>query len=131
VRTHRGVVLAMGPPARTSGGVEVEPGFAPGDVIQFHFEHHQETATNMWTDGKPATWLPQSSVDAVWEAERDTLRSGVDMATGTDYSVHVLTKDGHVLSVERVGGEVELTSDDVAVREGWDGPDPEDEEAAS
>jgi co-chaperonin GroES (HSP10) len=75
VRTHRGVVLAMGPPARTAGGVEVEPGFAPGDVVQFHFEHHQETATNMWTDGEPATWIPQSSVDGVWESERDTLRS--------------------------------------------------------
>jgi len=209
VRTHRGVVLAMGPPARTVRGVEVEPGFAPGDTIQFHFSHHQETATNMWTDGKPATWIPQSSVDAVWDAEgRPWWADHVDpqescgceavpvcpaceeahdpaarcTAPVKGTVVRMLTEaDAMTMAIataracmtealeaqptrrvteggpddpfvriedEIVDGklcrtitprayaphiecELHLSSDDVAVREGWDGPDPEDEEAAS
>jgi hypothetical protein len=74
VKTHRGVVLALGEPARTpvtwdgKGGHEVPFGFAVGDVVQYHFEHHQEAWTMTWpADGKPATWLAQHNVDAVLE----------------------------------------------------------------
>lgn len=66
-KTHRGIVLGMGPPARTPTGHEVEPGFQIGDTIQFHFTSHQEAATHAWVDGKPATWIPQQNVDGVFE----------------------------------------------------------------
>lgn len=68
VRTHRGRVLALGPPARLGGsGVEVPHGFGVGDLVQFHFTHHQDAATRPWPlDGKPATWVPQENVDGVW-----------------------------------------------------------------
>jgi co-chaperonin GroES (HSP10) len=67
VHTHTGKVLAMGPPARTARGAEVVHGFAVGDVVQFHFTHLEELARNTWEDGKPALWIPQENVDAVWE----------------------------------------------------------------
>ena len=75
VKTHQGVVLAMGAPARTPmsvdgerwiGGVEIPHGFEVGDVVQYHFEHHQEAWTMAWEDGSPATWLAQKNVDGVW-----------------------------------------------------------------
>ena len=73
-RTHRGIVLALGEPARTpvrwdgTGGAEIPFGFRVGDIVQYHFEHHQDAWTQPWPDdGKPATWLAQSNVDAVWE----------------------------------------------------------------
>ena len=69
VRTHRGRVLAMGPPSRLvdlPDAPEVPWGFGVGDVIQYHFEHHQEAWTCPWPDdGLPATWLPQAFVDGV------------------------------------------------------------------
>jgi hypothetical protein len=77
MKTHRGVVLAMGEPARNPrvfdgekwvGGVEVEYGFEVGAIVQYHFTHHQEAWTMPWPlDGKPATWLPQINIDAVIE----------------------------------------------------------------
>ena len=74
VRTHTGRVLAMGPPARTAGGVEVAPGFSVGDLIQWHFTSNEANATRVWEDGEPAVWVPQVNVDGVW-FEGDTLRS--------------------------------------------------------
>jgi co-chaperonin GroES (HSP10) len=69
VKTHCGVVIAMGPPARTrKGRAEVPHGFRVGDVVQYHFEHHQETWTMPWPlDGKKVTWLAQHNVDGVVE----------------------------------------------------------------
>ena len=67
VHTHTGRVLAMGPPARTPTGAEVAPGFQPGDLVQYHFTHNQENATNTWEDGALAHWIPQENVDGVWE----------------------------------------------------------------
>lgn len=66
VKTHIGRVLALGPPARTSKGVEVPYGFEVGDVVQFHFEHNESLCTNTWEDGKPAVWIPQQDIDGVW-----------------------------------------------------------------
>ena len=73
-RTHRGIVLGMGPPALTpvtwngKGGHPVDHGFKVGDVVQYHFNTHQEAWTMPWPpDGLPATWLPQESIDGVWE----------------------------------------------------------------
>lgn len=68
VRTHTGRVLALGPPARTTAGVEVPHGYRVGDLIQYHFDHLEQLLTNPWPeDGLPATWLPQVAIDGVWE----------------------------------------------------------------
>jgi hypothetical protein len=72
VKTHRGVVLGMGPPARLTehpSSPEVPHGFEVGDVVQYHFAAvgTQAARTRAWTDGEPATWLCQPEIDAVWE----------------------------------------------------------------
>lgn len=88
VRTHVGRVLAMGPAALSASRAdarEVEPGFVVGDVVQYHFTHLEELATNFW-DGKRAHWIPQENVDAViidsayheTETETETPHSEID-----------------------------------------------------
>jgi hypothetical protein len=72
VRTHRGVVLGLGPPARLTespSSPEVPHGFEVGDLVQYHFGAvgTQEARTRAWTDGQPATWLTQAEIDGVWE----------------------------------------------------------------
>ena len=72
VRTHRGVVLGLGPPSRLTehpDSPEVPYGFGVGDVVQFHFAvmGTQEARTRAWVDGKPATWMTQAEIDGVWE----------------------------------------------------------------
>ena len=67
VKTHRGLVLGLGPP-RLRGGVEVPYDFEVGDTVLYHFTHHREGWTHPWPeDGLPATWVPAYSVDAVLE----------------------------------------------------------------
>jgi co-chaperonin GroES (HSP10) len=66
-KTHRGIVLAKGPPALTRKGHEVPHGFEIGDVVQFHYVHLKELSINEWIDGKPANWMPQNCIDAVIE----------------------------------------------------------------
>jgi hypothetical protein len=70
-KTHTGRVLTMGPPARlhlkSASAPEVPYGFEVGALVQFHYEHHQEAHTRTWVDGEPATWVPQSCIDGVWE----------------------------------------------------------------
>lgn len=64
--SHVGIVLAMGPPARTARGVEVTPGFAVGDRVVFHWGHLERAWTRPWPeDGLDACWIPQEFVDAV------------------------------------------------------------------
>ena len=69
-KTHRGRVLAMGAPARLvdlPGSPLVPFLFDVGDVVQYHFAHHQEAWTMPWPlDGKPCTWLAQANIDGVW-----------------------------------------------------------------
>jgi co-chaperonin GroES (HSP10) len=62
---HRGTVLAMGEPALTPTGAEVDPGFQVGDSVVFHFSHNEKQWTRPWTDGELAVWCPQWCVDAV------------------------------------------------------------------
>lgn len=64
-RIHRGTVLALGAPARTSRGVEVPFGFGVGDVVLYSFVHNEAAFTCPWTDGGKATWVPQFCVSAV------------------------------------------------------------------
>jgi hypothetical protein len=73
VKTHRGVVLGLGPPARLTehpASPEVPHGFVVGDVVQYHFAAvgTQASRTRGWVDGKPATWLHQGEIDGVWES---------------------------------------------------------------
>ena len=59
VKTHRGVVVAVGP--------DVDALVEVGSVVQYHFEHHKSGWTRPWpVDGIDATWLPARCVDAVW-----------------------------------------------------------------
>jgi hypothetical protein len=58
----------MGAPARTKGGAEVAPGFGIGDVVQYHFTHLEEAATNTY-EGEKAVWIPQENIDGVWDPE--------------------------------------------------------------
>lgn len=74
VRTHTGRVLALGPPARTAGGVEVPHEYKVGDLVEFFFTHLEVMATNEW-EGQKATWVPQSNISGVWE-ESDAGKEG-------------------------------------------------------
>ena len=81
VRTHKGRVLEMGPPmlrcvVNKTGGctldgcthdVEVPHHFKKGDVVVYHFTHHQDAHTRNWVDDEPASWVPQYNIDAVIE----------------------------------------------------------------
>lgn len=71
VRTHRGIVLAVGD--GTYYGKHVIPmPVRVGDVVQYHWESHEESATIVWPeDGKRAVIVPQWCVDAVIELEAE------------------------------------------------------------
>ncbi len=65
VKTHRGRVLGVGPPA-VEKGVEQPHGFSVGDLVQFHYVHNLDAHTRIWPDdGETAFWIPQGCVDAV------------------------------------------------------------------
>ena len=74
VKTHRGIVLAIGQPALQGFWVRgrfvqqpVPWGFHVGDIVQYHFVHNKEGFTMRWPeDGELATWIPQACVDGVW-----------------------------------------------------------------
>ena len=78
VQIHRGRVIAMGAPALncktddrgrctsiTCRHVEVPHGFKTGDEVIYVFVHHREAWTRNWTDGKLATWVPQSAIQGI------------------------------------------------------------------
>jgi co-chaperonin GroES (HSP10) len=83
-RSHRGIVLAVGPPARTRKGVEVPLGFGPGDVVHFVFDSApaygdasrlgvggatEKARRGVWPkDGLPCTWVAQEEIVAVEES---------------------------------------------------------------
>jgi hypothetical protein len=71
VKTHRGVVLGLGPPAFLDAGAASSPvvpwDCSVGDVVQYHYVHNHEAHTRPWTDGELATWVPQMCVDGVIE----------------------------------------------------------------
>jgi co-chaperonin GroES (HSP10) len=65
-KTHRGVVLALGPPSLVKGR-EVPWGFSVGDTVLYHWEHNEKGSTADWGDVKDAKWLMQREVDGVVE----------------------------------------------------------------
>jgi co-chaperonin GroES (HSP10) len=66
--THRGIVLALGPPALTPLGAEVPYEYDVGAVVQFHFAGTEKGRIAPWTDGEPALWMAWFEIDAVIEA---------------------------------------------------------------
>jgi hypothetical protein len=77
-KTHRGRVLAIGPPALLHGfetvdGVkaprdwEVPHLFEVGDIVQFHFEGTEKGRTTVWSDGESCLCMAQREIDAVIE----------------------------------------------------------------
>ena len=87
-RTHRGVVVAMGPPVLTSQGHETPHGFEVGDVVQFHYESTERGSRITWPDGSTCVVRAQREIDAVIEpgelvqAQGDTTRPW--LAAGAD-----------------------------------------------
>jgi co-chaperonin GroES (HSP10) len=66
-RTHRGTVLAVGPGTFTRKGVVVEAGVSVGDVVQYHFEAHEEGRTFSWGEWDRVLCLAQREIDAIVE----------------------------------------------------------------
>lgn len=78
--SHRGTVLAMGPPARTQKHeVLVEPGFSVGDEVVYVFGRSgtEESRTSKLPDGTTCVWVSQEEVIAVIEKQYVI---GVDLA---------------------------------------------------
>ena len=62
-----GDVLAVGAPALTITGAEVESGFKVGDRVVFVWQHNESYFTRPWTDGMPAAWVAVDHILAVIE----------------------------------------------------------------
>jgi len=64
--SHRGIVLAKGPPALKYGH-EVPHLFEVGDEVVFVFGSQgvEEGRRKTWTDGEPCVWVTQEEVQAV------------------------------------------------------------------
>ncbi len=88
-RTHRGTVVALGPPVLTSQGHEIAHGFKVGDVVQFHYEATEAGSRLRWPDGETCVVRAQREIDAVIEdgplvqprgdVTRPWLAAGADM----------------------------------------------------
>jgi co-chaperonin GroES (HSP10) len=66
-KTHRGTVIAVGPPVLHESGVEVPLLFGVGDVVQFHFEATEKGRTTSWNGEDGVCVLAQREIDAVLE----------------------------------------------------------------
>lgn len=64
---HRGTVLAVGQGAYSKRGIPIEPEYAVGDEVLFHFEATQKGREAPWVDGETALFLAQREIDAVIE----------------------------------------------------------------
>lgn len=72
VTHHVGTVLAKGPPAQIypmdKPAVDVPHDFDVGDRVLYVWIHNEKAHTRTWPDdGKPAAWLPQACILAVFE----------------------------------------------------------------
>jgi len=83
--SHRGRVLAMGPPARTILGVEIQPDFWVGDDVLFIFDMPnadniegsgatEQMRTGIWPeDGGPVVYVAQEEVIGLYEPNKSEL----------------------------------------------------------
>jgi co-chaperonin GroES (HSP10) len=76
--SHIGDVLALGAPALTITGAEVESGFEVGDRVVFVWRHNEAYFTRPWTDGLPVAWVAMDHVLAVIEALASGARPALD-----------------------------------------------------
>lgn len=67
ITTHRGTVIAVGPPVLLDSGAEVPLHFKAGDVVQFHFEATEKGRTTDWEDERGVVVMCQREIDAVIE----------------------------------------------------------------
>lgn len=65
--SHKGVVLAVGAPARNKGGAEVPHGFKVGDTVVYVWNHNEKNFTHPWEDGGEGAWIAQEEVLGVIE----------------------------------------------------------------
>jgi co-chaperonin GroES (HSP10) len=65
--THRGIVLAVGPPVLTSKGAEIPLFFKVGDIVQFHFEATEKGRTFSYGEWTNVLCMAQREVDCVIE----------------------------------------------------------------
>lgn len=65
--THRGTVLAAGPPVLLDSGAPVPLDFDVGDVVQFHFEATEKGRTTTWGEHEGVLVMAQREIDAVIE----------------------------------------------------------------
>ena len=65
--THRGQVIAVGPPVLTLKGAEIPLDFKAGDVVQFHFEGTEKGRTVTWDGHEGVLVMAQREIDAVIE----------------------------------------------------------------
>ena len=63
--SHRGRVLALGPPALNPAGQEVPHGFGVGDTVIYVWNHNEAEFTKPWTDGEECCWIAQEEVIGV------------------------------------------------------------------
>jgi co-chaperonin GroES (HSP10) len=66
-KTQRGVVVDLGAPPRTVTGAESPWPFKVGDVVQYHFEFHEQNRTIPWQDGETVVMLTMDEIDLVFE----------------------------------------------------------------
>ena len=68
VRTHRGVIVALGDMPRTVTGARVPWEVRVGDVVQFHYNYHQGNRELDWPDtGESVVMLVADELDLVIE----------------------------------------------------------------
>jgi hypothetical protein len=62
-RSHRGVVLAVGPPALTGAGVEIAPEFRVGDIVHYVFSlvGSEKSRAGVWEGGR-CVWVAQEEI---------------------------------------------------------------------
>ena len=66
-KSHRGTVLALGDPAECPNGAPIPWGCEVGDEVVYVWHHMEKLTTAPWDDGKPASWVPHTSILAVVE----------------------------------------------------------------
>lgn len=70
--SHKGLVLAMGPPACTKTGVPIPADFKVGDTVLFVFgmDGAEKSRVGIFPDdGLPCVWITQEEVIGIYETE--------------------------------------------------------------
>jgi hypothetical protein len=85
--SHRGRVVAMGPPAETKRGVPIAPTFTVGDEVLFVFDKlsDRDGGHGSWTeDARRGQW-PPTGEDVVWIAQEEVIGVFWDARSAAEY----------------------------------------------